>query len=176
MYLVVCSQSSTCSVLSMADFDFRTWQTMANRVVTTGTLRWVTVHTGTPSMWSFANVLSPRWVCNDYQYAISLKIVFVLKTLDIHFLCLGDWESASGDRYLALMDLREEPEARPKYRCGVSRGITANKTQNTWNPWWPLVSIETRWPPHTTQPAPPLSISFNYFTSSKSITRSIDCC
>jgi hypothetical protein len=40
--------------------------------------------------------------------------------LDIHFLCLGDWESHTGDRYLALMDLREEPEARPKYRCGVS--------------------------------------------------------
>ncbi len=36
-------------------------------------------------------------------------------------MCLGDWESPRGDRYIALMDLREEPEARPKYRCGVSK-------------------------------------------------------
>ncbi|CAG2112018.1 unnamed protein product, partial [Medioppia subpectinata] len=40
---------------------------------------------------------------------------------DIHFLCLGDWESSagSGERFLALMDLRDQPEARPKYRCGL---------------------------------------------------------
>ncbi|KAI2811489.1 hypothetical protein BLOT_002666 [Blomia tropicalis] len=40
-------------------------------------------------------------------------------TMDINFMCLGDWESPNGDRYLALMDIREEPEARPKYRCGL---------------------------------------------------------
>ncbi|KAH9389014.1 hypothetical protein TYRP_008366 [Tyrophagus putrescentiae] len=40
-------------------------------------------------------------------------------TTDVHFMCLGDWESPRGDRYIALMDLREEPEARPKYRCGL---------------------------------------------------------
>lgn len=44
----------------------------------------------------------------------------------ISFLCLGDWPALNGDRYIALMDLRDEPEARPKYRCGVS-GIYKNK-------------------------------------------------
>ncbi|XP_035228233.1 uncharacterized protein LOC118200379, partial [Stegodyphus dumicola] len=38
--------------------------------------------------------------------------------MTISFLCLGDWEGANGDRYITLMDLRDEPEARPKYRCG----------------------------------------------------------
>ncbi|KAH7642800.1 hypothetical protein HUG17_9491 [Dermatophagoides farinae] len=46
------------------------------------------------------------------------------QTMDIHFLCLGDWPTTtttnSNERYLALMDLREAPEAnRPKYRCGL---------------------------------------------------------
>lgn len=41
-------------------------------------------------------------------------------TTDLNFLCLGDWEGAAGDRYIALVDLREDPETRPKYRCGVS--------------------------------------------------------
>ncbi|RWS03145.1 hypothetical protein B4U79_08850, partial [Dinothrombium tinctorium] len=41
--------------------------------------------------------------------------------MDTHFLCLGDWENFSGDRYLALMDLREDPKSRPKYRCGMYR-------------------------------------------------------
>ncbi|XP_075680244.1 LOW QUALITY PROTEIN: uncharacterized protein LOC113788835 [Dermatophagoides pteronyssinus] len=65
------------------------------------------------------------------------------QTMDIHFLCLGDWPVTtstsiasststtttagnsginSNERYLALMDLREAPEAnRPKYRCGLYR-------------------------------------------------------
>ncbi|RWS26210.1 hypothetical protein B4U80_05905 [Leptotrombidium deliense] len=41
--------------------------------------------------------------------------------MDTNFLCLGDWENYSGDRYLALMDLREDPKSRPKYRCGMYR-------------------------------------------------------
>jgi hypothetical protein len=57
--------------------------------------------------------------------SFSLLLIFCFlqsSPVDIHFLCLGDWESHnSGDRYLALMDLREEPEARPKYRCGVRK-------------------------------------------------------
>ncbi|KPM09397.1 hypothetical protein QR98_0079310 [Sarcoptes scabiei] len=44
-------------------------------------------------------------------------------TMDIHFLCLGDWEASNSnnnERYLALMDLRESLETnRPKYRCGI---------------------------------------------------------
>lgn len=41
---------------------------------------------------------------------------------DVSFLCLGDWESGrGGDRYLALMDLRRDPESRPRYRCGLYR-------------------------------------------------------
>lgn len=40
---------------------------------------------------------------------------------DVSFLCLGDWEGPNRDRYLALMDLREDPESRPKYRCGLYR-------------------------------------------------------
>ncbi|KAF7491320.1 hypothetical protein SSS_06808 [Sarcoptes scabiei] len=44
-------------------------------------------------------------------------------TMDIHFLCLGDWEASNSnnnERYLALMDLRESLETnRPKYRCGL---------------------------------------------------------
>ncbi|XP_076347255.1 uncharacterized protein LOC143245154 isoform X2 [Tachypleus tridentatus] len=39
--------------------------------------------------------------------------------MEVRFQCLGDWESPNEDRYLALMDLRAEPEARPKYRCGL---------------------------------------------------------
>ncbi|XP_022258721.1 uncharacterized protein LOC106474711, partial [Limulus polyphemus] len=38
--------------------------------------------------------------------------------MSVQFLCLGDWEGPNKDRYLALMDLRPEPEGRPKYRCG----------------------------------------------------------
>ncbi|XP_023230618.1 uncharacterized protein LOC111630705 [Centruroides sculpturatus] len=41
--------------------------------------------------------------------------------MDVSFLCLGDWAGPMGDRYLALMDLRENPDARPKYRCGLYR-------------------------------------------------------
>lgn len=41
--------------------------------------------------------------------------------MSISFLCLGDWPGPNGDRYIALMDLRDEPEARPKYRCGLYR-------------------------------------------------------
>ncbi|XP_076339897.1 uncharacterized protein LOC143240770 isoform X2 [Tachypleus tridentatus] len=39
--------------------------------------------------------------------------------LDVQFLCLGDWDGPNEDRYIALMDLRAQPEARPKYRCGL---------------------------------------------------------
>lgn len=50
----------------------------------------------------------------------------IISFVDIHFLCLGDWPTTtttnSNERYLALMDLREAPEAnRPKYRCGVCK-------------------------------------------------------
>ncbi|XP_022254009.1 uncharacterized protein LOC106469744 [Limulus polyphemus] len=41
--------------------------------------------------------------------------------MNVRFLCLGDWEGPNNDRYLALMDLRAEPEARPRYRCGLYR-------------------------------------------------------
>ncbi|GIY78196.1 uncharacterized protein CEXT_619671 [Caerostris extrusa] len=41
--------------------------------------------------------------------------------MSISFLCLGDWAGLNGDRYIALMDLRDEPQARPKYRCGLYR-------------------------------------------------------
>lgn len=42
-------------------------------------------------------------------------------TIDINFLCLGDWDSSTpNERYIALMDIREDPETRPRYRCGVS--------------------------------------------------------
>ncbi|XP_076326683.1 uncharacterized protein LOC143233829 [Tachypleus tridentatus] len=39
--------------------------------------------------------------------------------MNVQFLCLGDWEGPNEDRHLALMDLRPEPEGRPKYRCGL---------------------------------------------------------
>lgn len=42
---------------------------------------------------------------------------------DKRFLCLGSWDhfdSNSPDRFLALMDMNEDPVDRPKYRCGVS--------------------------------------------------------
>ncbi|KAF8782355.1 hypothetical protein HNY73_012651 [Argiope bruennichi] len=41
--------------------------------------------------------------------------------MSIQFLCLGDWAGLNGERYIALMDLRDEPQARPKYRCGLYR-------------------------------------------------------
>ncbi|XP_042145363.1 uncharacterized protein LOC8051363 isoform X3 [Ixodes scapularis] len=41
---------------------------------------------------------------------------------DVSFVCLGDWENPrGGDRFLALMDLRQDPESRPRYRCGLYR-------------------------------------------------------
>jgi hypothetical protein len=46
--------------------------------------------------------------------------------MDMSFLCLGDWDHpyntvVNGERYVALMDLRESPpDGLPKYRCGVS--------------------------------------------------------
>ncbi|CAN8004115.1 unnamed protein product, partial [Ixodes hexagonus] len=41
---------------------------------------------------------------------------------DVSFMCLGDWENPrGGDRFLALMDLRQDPESRPRYRCGLYR-------------------------------------------------------
>jgi len=45
---------------------------------------------------------------------------------DFNFLCLGDWDTPTtafnGDRFLALMDLRDDPELSvPKYRCGLYR-------------------------------------------------------
>lgn len=70
--------------------------------------------TGYQCLRSFIFSPAMRFVVVNYCYNFGLFS-------DIHFLCLGDWESHTGDRYLALMDLREEPEARPKYRCGVSR-------------------------------------------------------
>jgi len=44
-------------------------------------------------------------------------------SLDKRFLCLGAWDhfdSNSPDKFLALMDMNEDPHDRPKYRCGVS--------------------------------------------------------
>ena len=48
---------------------------------------------------------------------------------DLNFLCLGDWDnpaasSFNGERYVALIDLRENPDNVPKYRCGVSLSLS----------------------------------------------------
>lgn len=47
---------------------------------------------------------------------------------DLNFLCLGDWENSvsyNGERYVALIDLRENPDNVPRYRCGVSAGASS---------------------------------------------------
>ncbi len=61
-------------------------------------------------------------------------------SMDMSFHCLGDWEGADGQRYVALMDTKaqarssrsgrfgvvgrqeqdEEADGRPRYRCAVS--------------------------------------------------------
>lgn len=41
--------------------------------------------------------------------------------LDVNYQCLGDWEGTNNDRFLALMDLRQNGEGRTKFRCGMYR-------------------------------------------------------
>ncbi|XP_076371132.1 uncharacterized protein LOC143256991 isoform X2 [Tachypleus tridentatus] len=35
------------------------------------------------------------------------------------FLCLGDWQGLNNERYVALMDLSEEIDTKPRFRCGL---------------------------------------------------------
>ncbi|XP_015903977.1 uncharacterized protein [Parasteatoda tepidariorum] len=41
--------------------------------------------------------------------------------MDVNFRCLGDWAGPNNDRYLALMELKEDSEERFKFRCGIYR-------------------------------------------------------
>lgn len=117
------------SVRSTEGIDSLIWRITANSTATKTFPNWVTVRTGTHWGLSSGSAPSPQWVRYDYFLIYSInwllpsngnQFLLITSSIDIHFLCLGDWESHSGERYLALMDLREEPEARPKYRCGVS--------------------------------------------------------
>lgn len=64
---------------------------------------------------------------------ISIFSSFFNHNIDKRFLCLGSWDhfdSNSQDKFLALMDMNEDPVDRPKYRCGVSRTFVLKFNNN----------------------------------------------
>ncbi len=110
--------------------------------------RSLTVPTGSGSTSASRAAHLAAWVRNPWQrfnyvevavVVISITIFFCLFFLDMSFHCLGDWEGANGERFVALMDTKaqaarsgrsgrfgagagadgEQESSRPRYRCAV---------------------------------------------------------
>ena len=83
------------------------------------------------------------------HFSLIIKLIEFLSLFptDKRFLCLGSWDhfdSNSPDKFLALMDMNEDPVDRPKYRCGVSCLSFSDSCGSNWHyPIYPILIPNT---------------------------------